>query len=42
MDNSKEFVIQIIKELIVLWLLVKIINGYTQHLQSQGLVEWAN
>ena len=42
LDNGKEFIAQTIKELIVLWPSVKIINGCPQHLQSQGLVEQAN
>ncbi|CAG8496381.1 12000_t:CDS:2, partial [Diversispora eburnea] len=41
-DNEKEFVIQVIKELIELWLSVTIINRWSQHLQSQELVEFAN
>ncbi|CAG8686238.1 2004_t:CDS:1, partial [Dentiscutata heterogama] len=41
-DNGKEFVAQVIKELIALWLLVKIINRCPRHPQSQGLVEHAN
>ncbi|CAG8548698.1 16365_t:CDS:1, partial [Dentiscutata heterogama] len=42
LDNGKEFIAQTIKELIVLWPSVKIINRRPRHPQSQGLVEWAN
>ncbi|CAG8809684.1 1234_t:CDS:2, partial [Gigaspora rosea] len=41
-NNGKEFVAQTIKELIVLWPSVKIINRHPRHPQSQGLVERAN
>ncbi|CAG8657109.1 7947_t:CDS:2, partial [Diversispora eburnea] len=41
-DNGKEFVAQVIKELIELWPSVTIINGWPRHPQSQGLVERAN
>ncbi|CAG8464968.1 1266_t:CDS:1, partial [Dentiscutata heterogama] len=41
-DNGKEFIAQVIKELITLWPSVKIINGCPRHPQSQGLVERAN
>ncbi|CAG8459887.1 5633_t:CDS:1, partial [Dentiscutata heterogama] len=41
-DNGKEFVAQVIKELMALWPSVKIINGRPRHPQSQGLVERAN
>ncbi|CAG8464984.1 6665_t:CDS:2 [Diversispora eburnea] len=35
-DNGKEFCASVIKELISLWLSVKIINGHPQHPQSQA------
>ncbi|CAG8477733.1 15050_t:CDS:1, partial [Dentiscutata heterogama] len=38
----KEFIAQVIKELIALWQSVKIINRRPMHPQSQGLVERAN
>ncbi|CAG8718614.1 5592_t:CDS:1, partial [Dentiscutata heterogama] len=41
-DNRKEFIAQVIKELIALWLSVRIINGCPRHPQSQGLVEHVN
>ncbi|CAB4383394.1 unnamed protein product [Rhizophagus irregularis] len=41
-DNEKEFCAGVIKELIEMWPTVKIINGRPQHLQFQGLVEYAN
>ncbi|CAB4424874.1 unnamed protein product [Rhizophagus irregularis] len=41
-DNGKEFCTEIIKELVGLWPSVKIINGRSRHLQSQGLVERGN
>ncbi|CAG8667591.1 4841_t:CDS:1, partial [Diversispora eburnea] len=41
-DNGKEFVAQVIKELIELWPSVTIINGRPRHPQSQELIERAN
>jgi hypothetical protein len=41
-DNGKEFCAEVIKELVNIWLSLKIINGRPRHPQSQGLVERAN
>ncbi len=41
-DNGKEFCASVIKELVIMWPSVKIINGRPHHPQSQGLVEKAN
>ena len=41
-DNGKEFVAQIIKDLIALYPKTMIINGRPHHPQSQGLVEKGN
>src|SRR6266536_6595231 len=41
-DNGKEFCASVIKEPVILWPSVKIINGRPRHPQSQGLVERAN
>jgi hypothetical protein len=41
-DNGKEFVAQIIKDLIALYPKTMIINGRSRHPQSQGLVEKGN
>ncbi len=41
-DNGKEFYTSVIKELVIMWPSVKIINGRPHHPQSQGLVEKAN
>ncbi|CAG8748434.1 13467_t:CDS:1, partial [Cetraspora pellucida] len=38
-DNSKEFITDLIAELLTLWPGVHIINGCLRHPQSQGMVE---
>jgi len=41
-DNGKEFVAQIIHDLVALWPETRIINGRPRHPQSQGLIERGN
>lgn len=41
-DNGKEFVADVIHELLKLWKGIKVINGRPRHPQSQGCVERGN
>jgi len=41
-DNGKEFVAQIIRDLVGLWPETRIINGRPRYPQSQGLIERGN
>jgi len=41
-DNGKEFVAQIIRDLVGMWPETRIINGRPRHPQSQGLIESGN
>ncbi len=41
-DNGREFVADIIKEMVKIWKECKIVNGSPRHPQSQGSVERAN
>ena len=41
-DNGKEFVAQVIKEVVAIWPHCKILHGRLRHPESQGSVERAN
>ncbi len=41
-DNGREFVNQVIQELMLMWPTLKLVNGSPRHPQSQGSVERSN